>query len=158
MNCINLKIRTKNYEKYIYCLKRKQRITYRDCENCRYKEYKKFKELKKQSKKQKKLESKRFSMLTDNLEICYMCDKRRKEDLHEIFPGSNRKKSMQWGMVIPICRICHNEWDINEELRKTIQIKAQDIFEKEYSHKLFMAEFKIDYKEKWRGKDEIRKR
>lgn len=153
MKCINFRVRTKDYQKYIYCTQLKKKIGINECRNCKHKEYKKFKELKKQSSKQRKLEAKRFSLLTDDLEVCYICDRRKKDDLHETFPGSNRKKSMQWGMVIPICRICHDEWDTNEKLREQIQIKAQEIFEKEHSHELFMKEFKIDYKERWRIKN-----
>lgn len=153
MKCINFRIRTKNYQKYIYCIHLKKKIEINECRNCKFKEYKKFKELKKQSSKQRKLETKRFSILTDALDVCYICKKRRKDDLHEVFPGYNRKKSMEWGMVIPICRICHTEWDINKELRKEIQIKAQNIFEIKYSHELFMNEFKMNYKEKYNGKE-----
>lgn len=145
MNCINFKIRSKKYEKYFYCIERKIKITHKDCINCKNKKYKEIKEIKKQSKKQRKLESKRFSMLTDNLDVCYICDRNRKDDLHEIFPGCNRKKSMQWGMVIPICRICHGIWEFDEELRAKIQKQAQEIFEEKYGHELFMAEFKRNY-------------
>lgn len=152
MNCLYFKIRSKKYEKYFYCQSKKTKITYKDCRNCKNKEYKQIKEIKKQSKKQKKLETKRFSIITDNLKICYICCKKQKDDLHEVFGGSNRKKSMQWGLVIPICRECHDEWDINEKLREQIQIEAQEIFEKEHSHELFMTEFKMNYKERWRNK------
>lgn len=145
MKCINLKIRTKDYQKYIYCNKKKQQIDFKDCKNCKYKEYKPVKELKKKSKKQKKLEDKRFSIITSDLKVCYICTKNRKEDLHEVFGGSNRGKSMQWGMVIPICRCCHKEWDVNPELREEIQKEAQKIFENTYSHELFMTEFKRNF-------------
>ena len=145
MNCINLKIRTKKYEKYIYCSKKRGKITYKDCKNCKNKEYKKFKELKKQSNKQRRLETRRFSIITDNLTVCYICNETKKDDLHEVFGGSNRKKSMQWGMVIPICRECHTKWDTDKMLREIIQHNVQQIFEKQYSHELFMAEFKRNY-------------
>lgn len=145
MKCINLKIRTKNYQKYVYCIKKKKQIKFNDCKGCKNKEYKPTKELKKKSKKQKKLEDKRFSIITNNLEICYLCNKNRKEDLHEVFGGCNRTKSIQWGLVIPICRKCHSEWDVNPELRKEIQQEAQIIFENTYSHELFMTEFKRNY-------------
>lgn len=145
MNCINLKIRTKNYQKYIYCNKKKQQVDFRDCKNCKYKEYNPVKKLKKKSKKQKELENKRFSIITNNLEICYLCNKSKKEDLHEIFGGCNRSKSMEWGMVIPVCRSCHKEWDLNAILREEIQQEAQKIFENTYSHELYMTEFKRNY-------------
>lgn len=85
MNCINLRIRTKHYEKYIYCLKKKAQITYKDCKECKHKEYKSIKKIKKQSRKQRELEVKRFSIITDNLKICYICCKNNKHDLHEVF-------------------------------------------------------------------------
>lgn len=46
MSCINLKIRTKDYEKYLYCKSRKKKITYADCKNCNQKQYKKIKKIK----------------------------------------------------------------------------------------------------------------
>lgn len=145
MLCINFKVRTKNYEKYFYCTKRKRKITYVICNKCKYKEYKKPVELKKKSNKLKKIESKRYSILTDNLAVCYICDQHRKEDMHEIFGGSNRLKSMQWGLVIPVCRKCHDRWDTDIKLRKTIQKKAKEEFIKRYTKEKFREEFGKNY-------------
>ena len=147
MNCKYLKIRTKNYNKYIYCNNSniKKEITFKQCKNCKYKEYKQVKELKKKSKKLKKLEDKRYSILTDNLKICYICHKRKKDDLHELFPGANRRKSMELGIVIPICRICQEEWKINEEMRKNFQNEGKQKFYKLYSKEKFLEEFKKNY-------------
>ena len=104
MNCKYLKIRTKNYSKYIYCSNPnlKKEITFKQCKNCKYKEYKQVKELKKKSNSLKKLEDKRYSILTDNLKICYICRKKKKH-IHEIYKGSNRQTSMKNGFCIPIC-------------------------------------------------------
>ena len=49
---------------------------------------------------------------------------------------------MKYGLVIPVCRKCHSEYDINKELRLKYQQEAQRIFEEKYSHELFMKEFK----------------
>lgn len=49
---------------------------------------------------------------------------------------------MIWGLVIPICRECHNVWELDKDMRKEHQQEAQRIFEKKYSHELFMTEFK----------------
>ena len=143
MNCIHLRIRTKDYKKYIYCNqpKRKKEINFKDCKTCKYKEFKKVKELKKKSNKLKKLESKRFSILTDNMQICYICNKSRKDDLHEIFEGSNRQTSMKWGLVIPICRKCHNEWKTNKEIKETVRKEAKEKFYKLYSKEKFLEVF-----------------
>ena len=143
MNCIHLRIRTKDYKKYIYCNqpKRKKEINFKDCRTCKYKEFKQVKELKKKSNKLKKLESKRFSILTDNMQICYICNKARKDDLHEIFEGSNRQTSMKWGLVIPICRKCHNEWKTNKEIKETVRKEAKEKFYKLYSKEKFLEVF-----------------
>ena len=144
MQCIYLKIRTKKYKKYIYCKQRKKNAEFKECKVCKYKEYKKKKELKKKSKKLRSLESKRYSILTDNLKVCYICGE-KKDDLHEIFGGSNRRKSMIWGLVIPICRQCHQEWKEGRYMREEIQLVTQIAFEKKYSHELFMKEFKKNF-------------
>lgn len=94
--CIYLRFRSRKYQKYIYCKKKRKEINFCDCRNCKYKTYKEVKELKKKSKKQKKLEYNRFSIITDNLKVCYICNQNKKDDLHEIFGGCNRGKSMEW--------------------------------------------------------------
>lgn len=142
MQCIHLKIRTKKYEKYIYCKQKKKKIEFKECKNCKHKEYKKTKKLKKKSNKLKNLESKRYSIITDNLKVCYVCKQKKKDDLHEIFGGSNRRKSMLWGLVIPVCRECHQKWKENENMREKYQQEAQKTFEKKHGHELFMTEFK----------------
>ena len=114
MKCVNFRVRTKDYQKYIYCMHFKRKIEISECRNCEYKEYKQFKEIKKQSNKQRKLEAKRFSIITDNLSVCYICDQKKKRDLNEVFGGSNRSKSIEWGLVIPICGDCHSEWHLSK--------------------------------------------
>lgn len=145
MKCINLKIRTKKYQKYIYCTEKRKQIKFNECKECKYKKYKTVKEIKKKSKNLKKLEDKRFSIITSNLKVCYICKQKKKDDLNEVFGGSNRQISMKYGLVIPVCRTCHIEYDLNKELRQKYQIEAQKIFEEKYSHELFMAEFKKNY-------------
>lgn len=46
MNCINLKIRTKNYKKYFYCIANKCVVDASTCYCCKQKEYKAVKPLK----------------------------------------------------------------------------------------------------------------
>lgn len=143
MNCKFLKIRSRKYERYVYCSndKIKKRIEFKNCIDCKYKEYKPIKEIKKKSNKLKKLESKRFSILTDNMQLCYICQKRKKDDLHEIFEGSNRQTSMKFGLVIPVCRKCHDLWKIDKELKKKIRKEAKEKFYKLYSEEKFLKEF-----------------
>ena len=49
------------------------------------------------------------------------------------------------GLVIPICRECHQEWKENKELRQKYQREAQLKFENMHNHEFFMQEFKKNY-------------
>lgn len=130
------------------------------CQFCSNKEYKNaqyckntVQKLKKQTKKHKKLESERFSIITNDLKHCFVCGK-PKNALHEVFYGSYRLVSIRLGMVIPLCSFHHTEGKysvhFNRDLDLQLKKMAQTIFEKKYSHDLFMKEFKIDYKEKYK--------
>lgn len=143
MNCMYLRIRTKDYKRFLYCNhpENRKQIKFKNCKECSYKEFKKIKKLKKKSNKLKNLESKRFSILTDNMKTCYICNNAKKKDLHEIFEGSNRQKSMQWGLVIPICRKCHELWKIDKELKLRIREEAKEKFYELYSKEKFLKEF-----------------
>lgn len=55
----------------------------------------------------RKLESERKSILTDNMDACYICGKMA-TDIHEIYGGSNRVASMRNGFCVPLCRQCHD--------------------------------------------------
>lgn len=142
MKCIHLKIKTKDYQRFMYCSHKKKKIDFKSCENCKYKEFKQIKELKKKSKKLKRLEARRFSIITDNLKICYICNKNKKQDLHEAFGGSNRQKSMKFGLVIPVCRLCHKELDENKKLREELQQIAKEKFIEQHSKEKFREEFR----------------
>lgn len=142
--CINQKIRTKNYIKYVYCTKKKKEVTYEICSNCKIKEYKEVKamktykvDIKKKSSRLAKLERNRFSILTNDLLHCYICHK-RKDDLHEVFAGSNRQVSMKNGFVIPLCRECHRKTTNSIEAQKRLQVIMQAQYEAEYSREEFI--------------------
>jgi hypothetical protein len=110
MNCKNLRIRTKKGTKYKYCIILKKVIK-DECYNCINKEYKTCSTIKKRSSKLAKMERKRFSVFTDDLQHCYLCGK-PKEELHEIYAGRNRRNSMKYGFVLPLCHECHS---LNQE-------------------------------------------
>lgn len=84
----------------------------------------KYTTMKKITPKQRKLEENRFSILTDNLTKCYICG-RKKDDIHEIYGGKNRKKSMELGCTIPICRQCHDEWAKSPKMQQKYKLKCQ---------------------------------
>lgn len=55
--------------------------------------------------------------------ICYKCGGRATE-MHHIFNGAMRKKSEQYGAVIPLCRECHDRIH-NQSAEERIALKAE---------------------------------
>ena len=104
-------------------------------------EKRKAKKIKQKSSKLAKLERNRYSIITYNLDICYVCKQHKKENLDEVFGGRNRQTSMKYGLVIPICFKCHRKLTDNPLLKKEIQEEAKQIFIKKYSEEKFIKEF-----------------
>ena len=50
----------------------------------------------------------RVSIITDDLEHCYICGSPDVE-IHHIFGGANRKNSERYGLIVPLCHRHHNE-------------------------------------------------
>jgi hypothetical protein len=104
-------------------------------------EKKEHNKIKKKSSKLAKLERNRYSIITYNLDICYVCQKHKKDHFDEVFGGRNRQTSMKYGLVIPICFKCHRKLTDNPLLKKDIQEEAKRIFIKKYSEEKFIKEF-----------------
>lgn len=81
--------------------------------------------MKYKTKKLANLEKNRFSIFTDNLNICMFCGMKA-TDLNEIFRGRNRRNSMKYGAVIPLCRRCHCKITDNYNLEMKWKIKGQE--------------------------------
>lgn len=107
-------------------------------------------QMKKKSNKLAKLERNRFSIITKDLEHCYLCTKRGiknipKDDLHELVEGKNRQVSMKYGLVIPICRKCHNLVTNDRTLQEKLHKVAQKEFKKHYKSENFVQIFGKNY-------------
>lgn len=76
--------------------------------------------MKKKRYKISKLEKERYSIVTDDLEHCYLCGG-IKNHLHEVFYGSNRVNSMRYGCVIPLCDSCHTK--IHQDIELDLGVK-----------------------------------
>lgn len=100
--------------------------------------------IKSKSNKLAKLEKNRFSIVTKNLEYCYLCGN-KKEDLHELIEGKNRQASMKYGLVIPICRKCHEIVTNDKTLQDYLHKVAQKEFKKHYKTENFMQIFGENY-------------
>jgi uncharacterized protein YlaI len=104
--------------------------------------------IKQKSKKLAKLEKDRFSILQKNDKKCFICKRQLKLDKHEALGGSNRQKSMQWGLVYYLCRECHSKADLDKNTKQYLHDFAREIFIKNYSEELFLKEFKKMYRRK----------
>ena len=136
MICKHITKRSYQLKPYIWCRKLKKVITWDDCKNCSKMEPRENKPIKKKSNKLAKLEKNRFSILTDDLDHCYICKTMRlrevpRQDLHEIWEGRNRQICMRYGFVAPLCRQCHEDKEAKEYLKKLCMIKAQDKYSEE---------------------------
>lgn len=123
------------------CLLSKTSIYITECQKCLKFEPRMNKAINKRSSKQNNLEKGRFSIFTNNFEKCFYCGKTGKMDLHEIYGGSNRTRSIKNGFVVPLCRICHS----NEKIIKHLRIKMQKEYEKTHTREEFIKLFEKNY-------------
>ena len=136
---LNGKIRCRKYKRHISLLLA--------CQNCSDFILKANKPIKKKTNRQQKLEKKRFSILTNDFNRCYYCKKEsEKLDIHEVYGGSNRTRSIKNGLVVPLCRFCHR----NEKIINKLRIQVQKEFEKTHSREEFI---KITNKSYIKGDD-----
>ena len=146
-----------------FCTLLNKEISLSECCNCINKEYKSnnnqikkkstFKEkspltsklMKRKSNKLARLERNRQSVFTNNLEHCLLCGK-KKDDLHEIFSGCNRKNSIKYNFVIPLCRECHSINQNNYNFNNHWHCKAQKYFEENIGNRdNFIKIFRRNY-------------
>lgn len=138
MNCINCRIRSKNYKKYMYCCAKRQEISYEDCGKCEFREYKIAKKMKNiSSKRAKALDIspavKKNVLLRDN-GICVVCGKPG-------MPNSHFVKRSQGGLgieenIATHCIECHYYFDNgpDDEKKKIIISRTKENFKKHYKH------------------------
>ena len=138
MDCKNFKVRSKKYKKYFFCIKKKKEITYQDCSKCIYKEYKKVNTIKNKSNNLKNLERKRYSILTNNYDKCYKCDKTKKHT-HEIYKGRNRKTSILNGFCIPLCEEHHRKTEEDMDFDLELKIECENEYRKNHTKEDFIS-------------------
>ena len=92
--------------------------------------------MKTKTSKLAKLERNRKSILTDDLETCFIC-KRQATEIHEIYSAGNRKASMIHGFCCPLCRKCHQHITLDY----TNNLKLKQICQKKYEEEHTREEF-----------------
>ena len=99
------------------------------------------------SKKLTKLERNRTSVFTNDLEHCYLCDK-KKNDLHEVYGGRNRINSIKYNFILPLCRECHSSNQNNPIFNDYWHRQGQLYWEENIgSRKEFIKVFRRNYLE-----------
>lgn len=145
MTCKNLK---QKLNRTLYCKHKKSDIKISECSNCKYKFIERknvnSRSMKNRSSKLAKLERNRKSILTDDLEHCFICGS-KKEHIHEIFFGKNRLNSIKYDCVIPLCSACHSRIHNDIELDLFCKKKGQLAFEVSYPELDFASVFKRSY-------------
>ncbi len=90
--------------------------------------------IKKKSNKLAKLERQRDKDIVKS-GICEYCGQYSKRlDPHEVYGGSNRKRSIKCKFIKMICPKCHS----NEEIINQLRIDIQKEFEKEHTREEFI--------------------
>ena len=85
-----------------------------------------------------KLERNRKSILTDDLEHCFIC-KRQATELHEVYSGGSRKASMEHDFVVPLCRTCHQAITLNYGLNLRLKMLYEENFEAAQEREEFLS-------------------
>ena len=91
-------------------------------------------QMKKKSSKQAKLERQRDKDIIKE-GICEFCGNYSKKlDPHEVYGGSNRKRSIKHKFIKLICRECHS----NEKVIAKLRIETQKEYEKTHTREDFI--------------------
>ena len=76
---------------------------------------------------------------------CYLCGRRDWIERHHIYGGAFRNKSEKYGLVVYLCKWCHNEppygVHFNRERMDMLRAIGQRAFIEHYPDKDFMEEF-----------------
>ena len=85
------------------------------------------------AKKKVKKDAYKHSVLTDDLEHCYMCG-RSPIQFHHIFGGHNRDKATEDDMIVPLCWECHMKIHTEPSERTLYRLKQAAQWEYEATH------------------------
>ena len=102
------------------------------------------KQIKKKTTKLKQLEEKRWSILTDKLDTCYVCPK-PKDDINEIYEGARRITSIKNGFCIPLCREHHRMFHECYQFALVYKKECQKKYEETHSREEFIELIKRSY-------------
>lgn len=92
---------------------------------------------------------KKRSILTNDMEHCYVCGSPYTEVHHVFFGTSNRKNSEKYKIVLPLCNAHHTGSSECPHRNKEVDLEykrmGQQAFERLYGHEEFMRVFGKNY-------------
>ena len=78
------------------------------------------------------------SIMTDDYFSCYACG-RPATEWHHIMHGADKKLSETTGLMVPLCRDCHNKvHHVGGELDKMLKQEGQRAFIRKYLGKCYL--------------------
>lgn len=106
------------------------------------------KKMRVKSNKLAKLERNRFSVFTDNKDKCMFCPATTNLTWHEIFAGRNRQNSMEDGLCLRMCLLCHEIKQEDTQFNEFWHHEAQLYYESHIgSRKQFLDRYRRNYLE-----------
>lgn len=144
--CVNQKIRSEKYKKYVYCAARKERVTFEECRECKQKEYKKVKPI--NPYKKNKVVHEEFSIMPKN--DLYSAKRETGLVRHEVFYGTGKRElSIKYGLVIFLTPKMHNMSNKGIHFDREFDLKvkkiAQSKFEEAHTREEFISIFGKSY-------------
>ena len=78
------------------------------------------------------------SIMTDDMTRCYVCG-RPAEEIHHCMHGPDKKLSEEHGLMVPLCRECHNKvHHVGGELDRELKEDAQRAFIRKHLGKCYL--------------------
>lgn len=150
MNCLNFKVRSKDYNKYFYCKLKKRKISNQECICCKHKQYKEVKPIKKTTIKRTSHKKSRRSKATDitkqvKLAVflrdegkCVICGNDK-----NVMPNAHYISRANGGLgieknIVTLCtefteNKCHRKYDFGtEDEKKCCRNKIKDYLSSKY--------------------------
>ena len=89
------------------------------------------------------------SIMTDDETSCFICGSTNWIEIHHVFNSSNRKNSTKYGLVVPLCKYCHNVAPngVHQNAENDLKLKqmGQRAFQRVYPDKDFLKIFGKNY-------------
>lgn len=85
------------------------------------------------------------SIVDGGIRRCYLCGSPYQIEVHHIFSNANRKKSTEYGLVVCLCRTCHQKAHKDYQVMKKLRVIGQQAFQREYPDLDFLKIFGRNY-------------